>query len=104
MDVVGESTIDGHPAIGLKMTLDDGPQETWFFDKDSGHLLRTESRTARFEGEDNVLVTLYEDFQTTDGFPIARKVTTQQDGKTTSTRELIDFKVATPSEGAFAKP
>jgi hypothetical protein len=51
-----------------------------------------------------VLVTTYEDYQNFDGFPIARKEITQRDGKPASTRELIEFKVAMPSEGAFAKP
>jgi hypothetical protein len=48
--------------------------------------------------------TLYGDYQTLDGFPMARKVTSLRDGKPASTTELIDFKAATPGEGAFAKP
>ncbi len=100
----GESTIDGHPALSLRMRLEGGPQQTWFFDKESGLLLRTESRTANFEGEETVTVTTYEDYQTIDGFPIARKETTQRDGKLASTTELIEFKVGTPSQGAFDKP
>ena len=48
--------------------------------------------------------TVYGDYQTCDGFPIARKVTHQHDGKVVYTRELIEFHVASPSEGAFAKP
>lgn len=100
----GECTIDGHQAVGLQMKLEGGPQETWFFDKESGRLLKEESRTANFEGEDTVTVTTYEDYQTFDGFPLARKETTQRDGKLAWTMELIDFKVATPSETAFAKP
>jgi hypothetical protein len=35
---------------------------------------------------------------------MARKVTSLRDGKLASTTELIDFHVATPSAGAFAKP
>ena len=35
---------------------------------------------------------------------MARKVTSQRDGKLAYTTELIDFNVASPSEGAFAKP
>jgi hypothetical protein len=101
---VGECTIDGHQAVGLRMKLEGGPQQTWFFDKESGLLLKTESRTANFEGEETVTVTNYDDYQNFDGFPLARKETTQRDGKPASTRELIEFKVATPSEGAFAKP
>jgi hypothetical protein len=104
METVGESISEGHQALGLRMTLEDGPQETWFFDKNTGLLLKTESVTARFEGEDTKSVSYYEDYQTVEGFPIARKVTNLQDGKTTSTQHLIDFKVATPSEGLFAKP
>jgi hypothetical protein len=101
---VGECTVDGHQAVGLRMKLEGGPQQTWFFDKESGLLLKTESRTANFEGEETVTVTNYDDYQNFDGFPLARKETTQRDGKPASTRELIEFKVATPSEGAFAKP
>jgi hypothetical protein len=101
---VGESTIDGHPAIGLRMKLDGGSQETWYFDTASGLLVRTETRSTRFEGEPTVNVTTYEDYQTVDGFPIARKEKLEQDGKPMSTTELVEFKVATPSEGTFAKP
>ena len=100
----GESTIDGHPAVGLCMKLDGGPQETWFFDKDSGRLLQEESRIANFEGPDTVTVTTYTDYQTIDGFPMARKSATQRDGKPGWTRELIEFQVMTPSPSAFAKP
>jgi hypothetical protein len=35
---------------------------------------------------------------------MARKVTRWSDGKLASTTELTAFTVATPSEGAFAKP
>jgi hypothetical protein len=101
---VGECTVDGHQAVGLRMKLEDGPQQTWFFDKESGLLLKTESRTANFEGEDSVITTTFSDYQTFDGFPLARKETTVRDGKPASTRELIEFKVATPSEEAFGKP
>jgi hypothetical protein len=100
----GECRIDGHPAVGLQMTLEGGPQETWFFDKESGRLLREESHTANFEGDDTVTVTTYEDYQIFDGYPLARRATTQRDGKLAWTRELIDFKVATPSARAFARP
>ena len=100
----GECTINGHPAVGLKMKLEGGPQQTWFFDKDTGLLLKSESRTANFEGEDTVTTTTYDDYQNFDGFPLARKETTERDGKPASTREMIEFKLGTPSEGAFAKP
>jgi hypothetical protein len=100
----GESTIDGHPAIGLCMKLDGGPQETWYFDKESGRLLQEESRIANFEGPDTVTVTTYSDYQTIEGFPVARKETTQRDGKPSSTTQVIEFQVMTPSPAAFAKP
>jgi hypothetical protein len=100
----GEGTVEGRPAVGLRMKLEGGPEETWYFDKETGLLLKTERRTKRFEGEDDVQETLYDDYQTFDGFPMARKVTSRRDGKLAYTTELIDFKAATPSEGAFAKP
>jgi hypothetical protein len=100
----GEGTVEGRPAVGLRMKLADGPEETWYFDKDSGLLLKEEERVKHFEGEDQVYVTLYEDYQTCDGFPMARKVVTHRDGKLSYTREQSDFKAVTPSEGTFAKP
>ena len=100
----GEGTVEGRPAVGLRMKLEGGPEATWYFDKETGLLLKEEQRTKRFEGEDTVVETLYGDYQTFDGFPMARKVTSRRDGKLASTTELIDFKAATPSEGAFAKP
>ena len=100
----GEGTVEGRPAVGLRMKLEGGPEATWYFDKETGLLLKTEQRTKRFEGEDEVVETVYGDYQTCDGFPIARKVTHQHDGKVVYTRELIDFNVSSPSEGAFAKP
>jgi hypothetical protein len=51
-----------------------------------------------------VVENVYGDYQTCDGFPIARKSTHLHDGKVVLTRELIEFHVASPSEGAFAKP
>ena len=100
----GEGTVEGRPAVGLRMKLEGGPEATWYFDKETGLLLKEEQRTKRFEGEDTVVETLYGDYQTLDGFPMARKVTSRRDGKLAYTRELVDFKAATPGEGAFAKP
>jgi hypothetical protein len=100
----GEATIDGRAAVGLKMNLNGGSQQVWYFDKESGLLLREESPTANFEGEDTVTATSYADYQTFDGFPLARKVTNERDGKPYFTRELIDFKAASPDPAAFAKP
>jgi hypothetical protein len=100
----GEGTVEGRPAVGLRMKLEGGPEATWYFDKESGLLLKEEQRTKRFEGEDTVVESLYGDYQTVDGFLMARKVTSLRDGKPASTTELIDFKAATPGDGAFAKP
>ncbi len=100
----GECSIGGRPAVGLQMKLDGAPQQTWYFAKDTGLLLKQETRAANFEGEDTVSSTLYDDYQDINGFPMARKETTERDGKPYSTRELIDFKVATPHPNAFAKP
>ena len=99
-----EGTVEGRPAVGLRMKLEGGPEATWYFDKETGLLLKTEQRTKRFEGEDTVVETLYGDYQNLDGFPMARKVTSRRDGKLASTTEVIEFKAATPGEGAFAKP
>ncbi len=101
---IGEGTVEGRPAVGLRMKLVGGPEETWFFALDSGLLLKTESRTKRFEGEDQVIVTLFEDYQNYNGFPMARKMISSVDGKNMTTTEYIDFKAVTPSESTFARP
>jgi hypothetical protein len=100
----GEGTVEGRPAVGLRMKLEGGPEATWYFDKETGLLLQEVERTKRFEGEDDVVETIYGDYQTVGGFPMARKETSRRDGKEAYTSELIDFKVATPSADAFAKP
>lgn len=101
---VGEGTVEGRPAVGLRMKLEGGPEATWSFDKETGLLLKEEQRSKRFEGEDTVVETLYGDYQTLDGFLMARKVTSRRDGKLAYSMELIDFRAATPGEGVFAKP
>lgn len=101
---IGESSLAGRPVLGLRMTLDGGPQETWYFAKDTGLLLKTVSRSTRFEGDDDVRSTLYEDYQDFDGFPLARKITYERDGKLVSTSELTQFKAGVPDPGTFAKP
>ena len=100
----GEGTVEGRPAVGLRMKLEGGPEATWYFDKETGLLLKEEQRTKRFEGEDELVENIHGDYQTCDGFPVARKVTRWSDGKLASTTELIDFHAASPSGGAFAKP
>ena len=52
----GEGTVEGRPAVGLRMKLEGGPDETWYFDKESGLLLKQELHVKRFEGEDEVHV------------------------------------------------
>jgi hypothetical protein len=100
----GECTVEGRSAVGLRMKLEGGPEQTWYFDKESGLLLKEEERMKRFEGEDELFVSLYGDYQTFDGFLLARKVTSHRDGKLSSTIERLEFTAATPSESAFAKP
>ena len=60
---------EGRPAVGLRMGSSRAAGGlTWYFDKETGLLLKTEQRTKRFEGEDSVKeVTLYGDYQTFDG-------------------------------------
>jgi hypothetical protein len=102
--MAGEGSVEGRPVVGLRMKLEGGPEATWYFDKETGLLLKEEQRTKRFEGEDTVVETLYGDYQTLDGFPMASKVTSRRDGKLASTTDLIEFRATTPGEGAFAKP
>ena len=39
----GEGTVEGRPAVGLRMKLEGGPEATWYFDKESGLLLKRSS-------------------------------------------------------------
>jgi hypothetical protein len=51
----GEGTVEGRPAVGLRKKLEGGPDDTWYFDKETGLPLNTEQRTKRSEGEDQAV-------------------------------------------------
>jgi hypothetical protein len=55
---VGEETIDGHPAWKVAMTPNQGKPETFFFDKDSGLLLRISMTLSTPLGEIPTQVTM----------------------------------------------
>ena len=78
-----------------------------FFDKKTGLLLKTETRSKDPMAGDNEYTaeTLYDDYKKVDGFPVAHKVTVKRDGKLFFASENSDVRLAEKlDDSTFEKP
>jgi hypothetical protein len=68
-------------------------EEKWFFDKETGLLIKTERTVVSTTGMKFVIETLYSDYKKIDGIMIALKETVKSNGAASGGREVVEFKV-----------
>jgi hypothetical protein len=102
----GPTKVGDAPAVGLKVTAKDGGEFHLYFDRDSGLLLKAESRVKQAGADQEVKQeVLYDDYQETDGLKHARKITVKRDGRTVVEQEITDYQPAEKLDAKeFAKP
>lgn len=102
----GTTRVGDAPAVGLKVTAKDGREFHLYFDRDSGLLLKAESRVKPAGTDQEVKQeVLYGDYQETDGLKHARKITVKRDGRTVIEQEVTDYRPAEKLDAQeFARP
>jgi hypothetical protein len=76
LELVGETEIDGIPAIGVKLTRPDGQEETWYLDPDSYLEVARESQGSDF-GRPVPQQTFFDDFREVGGVMIPHFIESQ---------------------------
>lgn len=106
LDVVGESKVEGKPAIGVRVTAKELPDVTLFFDTNTGLLIKAEYRTKSQEQgfkEVNQEV-FYSDHREVDGAQVPAKLVIKRDGKIYLEAENYEVKSGPIDAGVFAMP
>jgi hypothetical protein len=104
---LGEARVEGKDAVGLRVEHKDRRDVSLFLDKQTGLLLKTETRGKGPMAGDNEFTagTLYDDYKKVDGFPVAHKVTVKRDGKLFFASENSDVRLAEKlDDGTFERP
>jgi hypothetical protein len=107
LSLLDETKVADKPAVGVKVSCKDRRDVNLYFDKDSGLLVKSESKV-KVPEEGNKEVnqeTLYDDYQQVEGAWIAMKIAVFRDGKKYAEGENFDIKIVDKlDEKLFAKP
>jgi hypothetical protein len=105
LEAAGEETVDGKPAVGVKVTGPDKKDFTLYFDKDSGLPVKLAAKVVDFQGNEHDQVTTYKDYKDFDGIKKATKVESKRDGEDFLKAEVTEFKVLDKVEpSTFSEP
>jgi hypothetical protein len=105
LEAAGEETVDGKPAVGVKVTGPDQKDFTLYFDKDSGLPVKLVAKVVGFQGNEHNQVTTFKDYKDFDGIKKATKVESKRDGEDYLKSEVTEFKVLDKVEPAtFSEP
>ena len=104
---LGEAKVEGKDAVGVRVEHEGRRDVSLYFDKKTGLLLKTETRSKDPMAGDNEFTaeTLYDDYKKVGGFPVAHKVTVKRDGKPFFTSENSDVRLAEKlDDSTFERP
>jgi hypothetical protein len=104
---LGESKVGDHAAQGVRVEREGHRAVELFFDKESGLLLKsvTRSKTPMSGDQEFTAEKIYDDYQKVEGLMVARKVTIKHDGKDFADSVVTDVKVSEKlDDNVFAKP
>jgi hypothetical protein len=102
-----EQSIDGHPAIGMRVARKGFRDVDLYFDKENGLLLKMQSRVrdSLRGGLECTSETLYSDYREVDGLMTAYKSTIKYDGKVYNEVEITEVKYSDSlDDKVFEKP
>ncbi len=101
-----ETTVNERPASGVKASRQGRRDAQLFFDKESGLLLRADSKVRdAATGKEVPQEVTYADHKEFDGVRVATRSEARRDGKLFGKSELVEFKVVTKlDDGLFDKP
>jgi hypothetical protein len=102
---LGESVVEGRPAVGVRVSHKDYRDVNLFFDRDKGLLLKEEMRGKGQTGKEAVQETCFFDYREIDGVQSPRRFVGKRDGKTYIDGEVSDYSPRDKFDDMeFAKP
>jgi hypothetical protein len=102
---LGAAKVGDTPAVGLKVTTQDGREFRLLFDKDSGLLHAVESQVKNAQGDDVNQEIVFSNYKDVDGLKRPMKLTVKRDGKTLIEQETTEYKpLEKLDDKEFAKP
>jgi hypothetical protein len=104
---LAEETIDGHPAVGMRVEHKGFRDVNLFFDKESGLLLKMQTpiKDLLRGGEEIPAETIYSDYRNVDGIMTAHHFTIKYDGKVYNEGEITEIKYSDSlDDNVFDKP
>lgn len=102
---LGEVQIEQRPALGIKVSSKDHRDVDLYFDKATGLLVKSETRTKDDNGQEVTEETLWSDYRDVQGTKQAHKAVVKRDGKPYLDCEVFDIKLEVKlDESVFAKP
>ncbi len=93
LEAAAEETVDGKPAVGVKVTAPDNKDFTLYFDKESGLPVKLVATVVGFQGNEHKQETTFKDYKDFDGIKKAAKVESKRDGEDFIKSEITEFKV-----------
>jgi hypothetical protein len=103
----GDSVVGDRPAVGVKVSQKGHRDVSLYFDKETGFLLKRESRIKddRASGKEVVQEVLYSDFNESEGVRRPARITVKRDGKLYIEEVISEYKpIEKLAESTFAKP
>jgi hypothetical protein len=106
LSTLGETQVNGKPALGIRVVKQGYPDVNLFFDKEKGLPVKVESRTVDFmSGVEVTEERIIREYQMLDGAPVPRRVEVRRDGKLFMDAEVLEVKYLEKIEDAeFALP
>jgi hypothetical protein len=106
MSPLGESNVEGKPAVGIKVSYKGRRDVNIFFDKEAGYLVKTSSRAKDdMSGQDFNQDMFFLDYKDKDGYKVSMKMKIHRDGAPFLEQEVTEYKVLDKvDENDFAKP
>src|SRR5262249_23048421 len=106
LSTIGESKIEKRTALGVKVTRKDHRDIDLYFDKETGLLLKSETRVKDDgSGQEVAQESFYDDYKEVQGTKQAMKFTGKRDGKVFVEAEATEIELAEKLDASvFAKP
>jgi hypothetical protein len=106
LSAMGEVTVEGKPALGVRVAAKDQKDISLYFDKKTDLLVKMEHRTIdQMSGNEITEERIITEYGKTDGVPTAKKVVVNHDGKKFMEVEILETKrLEKIDDSEFAKP
>lgn len=103
---LGEAKVEGRAAIGIKVSAKGYRDINFFFDKETGLIVKTERRALDvMTGQEYTEERFALDYKDRDGLKVPTRARVQKDGKKLMDAEILEYKALDKlDESEFAKP